>query len=102
MLSPAETSAVPTNHRKAGGLAFFIEWNARLHYFSGLFLLFFLWLFALTGLLLNHQWKFSEFWDTRHQSNFERAIQPPGLGTDLVQARDLMRQLGIEGEIEWT
>jgi hypothetical protein len=86
--------------RPAERLAF---WNGRLHYYAGLYLLFFVWLFALTGLLLNHPgWKFADFWPTRKQMTYERAIQPLASGGDLVQARDIMRQLGIRGEIEWT
>jgi len=81
----------------------FTLWNRKLHYYLGLYFLFFLWLFAFTGLLLNHPgWTFAEFWPDRKQSVFERQIQPPRSGTDLDQARDLMRQLGIAGEIEWT
>src|ERR1700722_10729722 len=78
-------------------------WNRKLHYYLGLYFLFFLWLFAFTGLLLNHPaWTFAEFWTNRKQSVFERQIQTPRSGGDLDQARDLMRQLGIVGEIEWT
>jgi hypothetical protein len=86
--------------RPAGG---FDLWNRKLHYYLGLYFLLFLWLFAFTGLLLNHPgWSFAEFWPNRRQSGFERAIQPPPPEGDLAQARDLMRQLGIVGEIEWT
>ena len=78
-------------------------WNRKLHYYLGLYFLFFLWLFAFTGLLLNHPgWTFAEFLANRKQSVFERQIQPPRSGSDLDQARDLMRQLDIAGEIEWT
>jgi hypothetical protein len=81
----------------------FTLWNRKLHYYLGLYFLFFFWLFAFTGLLLNHPgWTFAEFWTNRKQSVFERQIQPPRSGTDLDQARDLMHQVGIVGEIEWT
>ncbi len=53
-------------------------WNRKLHYYTGLYLLLFLWLFAFTGLLLNHpQWTFAEFWPTRAQSTIDRQIDPP-------------------------
>jgi hypothetical protein len=79
------------------------RWNYRLHYFLGLYLLCFMWLFALTGLLLNHsRWKFAEFWESRQQTTFDRDIVPPAPEGDLAVARDLTRQLGIRGEIEWT
>lgn len=78
-------------------------WNRRLHWYTGLYFLFFLWLFSFTGLVLNHpKWTFADFWPTRKQSSLERAIQPPPAGSDLAQARDVMRQAGIAGEIEWT
>jgi hypothetical protein len=74
-------------------------WNRKIHFYISLFLLFFLWLFAFTGLLLNHSdWTFAEFWPNRRQTDVVRAIT----SGDLSQARDIMKQLGIAGEIEWT
>ena len=81
------------------------RWNRKLHYYAGLFLLFFMWLFAVTGLVLNHPtWSFAESWTKRTDTNSERAITAlgPELRGDLAQAREIMRQLGIEGEILWT
>jgi hypothetical protein len=79
------------------------RWNRKLHFYAGLFLLFFLWLFACSGLVLNHSsWRFTEFWSKRTQNSYERDIALPGPGGDLSQARDIMRQLGIVGEILWT
>ncbi len=81
------------------------QWNRKLHYYAGLFLLFFLWLFAATGLVLNHPtWSFADSWSRRTDTNSEHAITAPGPGSngDLAQARDIMRQLGIQGEILWT
>lgn len=78
-------------------------WNRRIHYYLGLYLLLFLWLFSFTGLLLNHpRWTFAEFWANRQQNSFELPIQAPPPGGDLVQARDIMRQAGVHGEIDWT
>jgi hypothetical protein len=81
----------------------FEHWNRKLHFYVGLFLLFFVWLFAFSGLVLNHpSWRFTEFWSNRAQSKYERDIAAPGTGGDLDQAREIMRQLGIVGEILWT
>lgn len=78
-------------------------WNRRLHYYSGLYLLFFLWLFAFTGLLLNHtKWRFAEFWPQRQVTRYELPIEVPAAGGDLAQAEEILRQTGIRGEIEWT
>jgi hypothetical protein len=80
----------------------FLVWNRRIHYYLGLYLLFFTWLFVLTGLLLNHpRWQFAQFWANRLQSTTEHAFRVPQVTTDLERARDLMRQLGIVGEIQW-
>lgn len=78
-------------------------WNRKIHFYVGLFLLFFLWLFAFTGLLLNHpKWTFADFWPARKQTTFERQIKTPPPGGDLAQAQNILAQLGIAGEIEWT
>lgn len=80
-----------------------IVWNRKLHYYLGLYLLLFLWLFLFTGLLLNHpQWTFAQFWPQRTQTTLNRQIQSPPSGGDLAQARDIISQLGLRGEIEWT
>lgn len=79
------------------------RWNRKLHYYLGLYLLFFLWLFSFTGLLLNHpKWTFTQYWPNRRQMDEERPIVAPAPGGDLAQAHDLMRQLALEGEIQWT
>jgi hypothetical protein len=77
-------------------------WNRKLHYYLGLYFLFFLWLFSFTGLLLNHpQWRFGEFWPQRKETRFEKAIEPKPATNDLDRAKDLMRQLNLTGEIDW-
>jgi hypothetical protein len=82
--------------------AFLRRWSSRLHIYVGLYLLLFLWLFAISGLLLNHpKWEFASFWPTRQQSTLERAVQMPDAGDDTARARDLMRQLDLRGEILW-
>ena len=79
-----------------------VIWNRRLHYYMGLYLLFFCWLFAFTGLLLNHsKWEFAQFWPNRVQSSTVVEFQAPNGSTDLTRARDLMQQLDIAGEIQW-
>jgi hypothetical protein len=78
-------------------------WNRRIHYYLGLYLLLFLWLFSFTGLLLNHSsWTFAEFWANRRQTSSEAPIQAPPPGGDVIRAQDIMRQVGVRGEIEWT
>lgn len=77
-------------------------WNRKAHYYLGLYFLFFLWLFALSGLLLNHSsWSFAQFYPNRKISKLERAIQLPASASDFDKAKAIIRQLGIQGEIGW-
>jgi hypothetical protein len=80
----------------------FTIWNRRIHYYLGLYFLLFLWLFALTGFLLNHSaWNFQQFFPNRKIVKSERAIRSPGPGSDLEQAQAIMGQLDIVGEVQW-
>jgi len=80
----------------------FLDWNRRVHYYLGLYLLFFTWLFVFSGLLLNHpRWHFAEFWPNRVQRTTERSFESIDAATDLDRARSLMRQFDVAGEIQW-
>jgi hypothetical protein len=81
----------------------FQAWNRKTHIYLGLYFLTFLWLFAVSGILLNHsQWKFHDFWPDRMESVTTRAIRTPPEGDRMATAHHLMTQLGISGEIDWT
>ena len=57
--------------RERSGTNTFLVWNRRLHYYLGLYLLFFSWLFVLTGLLLNHpRWQFAQFTSSHARASF--------------------------------
>jgi hypothetical protein len=75
-------------------------WNRRLHYYLGLYFLFFLWLFSLTGLMLNHQQWFTDLYE-RHQVSYDPEIRTPFGVTRAEQTFDLMRQLNLRGEVDW-
>lgn len=78
------------------------SWNRKLHFYLGLYFLFFLWLFAFTGLLLNHgQWQFAQYWPERTESSYERSISPVASGSETDQAKRVMKELGLAGEIDW-
>src|SRR5262245_63495106 len=80
----------------------FETWNRKVHYYLGLYFLFFLWLFLLTGLMLNHgAWRISRAANQRIETKYERAVEPPNEPGELDRARDLMSQLGLVGEIEF-
>ncbi|HEY6615023.1 MAG TPA: PepSY-associated TM helix domain-containing protein [Vicinamibacterales bacterium] len=88
--------------RTRGAVDTVLVWNRRVHYYLGLFLLFFIWLFAFTGLLLNHpRWQFAQFWPNRIQSTTEHTIAAVTAANDTDRARDVMRQLGVSGELQW-
>ena len=78
----------------------FEGWNRKLHVYLGLYFLFFLWLFCLSGVLLNHpKWRVAQFWPERSITTSQMQIAPPRSTGDLGAARDLMDQLHISGEI---
>src|ERR1043165_5260423 len=77
------------------------QWNRRLHYYAGLYFLFFLWLFSLTGLLLNHgQWSIAASANQRRESNDVKAIDAPRGATAILRALDVAAQLHLRGEID--
>jgi hypothetical protein len=77
-------------------------WNRKLHFYLGLYFLFFLWLFTFSGLLLNHSnWQFAEFSPQRTETSFERSVQLSTSDSNVDQAMDIMRQLELTGEIDW-
>lgn len=77
------------------------SWNRRLHYYIGLYFLFFIWLFSLTGLLLNHPGWARHAADRRAESREERAVEIADGAHPREQTRRVMQQLGLEGEPDW-
>jgi len=76
-------------------------WNRKLHYYLGLYFLFFLWLFSFTGLILNHpRWAISRI-PNEPNPLYERTIELPSGTTDVARANDVIRQLGLRGELDW-
>jgi hypothetical protein len=89
------------NDTRRSGLAVFEKWNRKLHFYLGLYFLFFLWLFSLTGLLLNHgQWVMAMAANERKETRYERQLDTPTGATDLERVQDVMRQLALRGEID--
>jgi hypothetical protein len=71
-------------------------WNKKIHIYLGLYFLLFLWLFAVSGLFLNHpRW----FHGMPQRDRTERTVQVPAEGDDLERAKAVAKQLGITGEI---
>ena len=77
-----------------------IVWNRRYHIYAGLFLLFFIALFSVSGLLLNHgKWKFASFWNERKESETITHITMPAIRDSSALPQKLMEQLNISGEV---
>ena len=75
-------------------------WNRKLHIHIGLVLLLFIWLFSLSGLLLNHGgWEFASFWEQRKQSETVTRMTFPTQTDSAALLHMVMRQLEISGEV---
>jgi hypothetical protein len=62
--------------------------------------LLFLFLFSLSGLILNHPtWRFAGFWEKRVQESYDLRITPPAGGENLSLVRNIIAQLNIRGEV---
>src|SRR5437868_6205756 len=106
VLAPAETRGVRHDAEHGAWIAArrraarFRLQTRRLHTWVGLYFLLFLWLFSVSGLVLNHsKWAVAQFWKARQESTTERAIRAPNADADVAIAAELMRQLAIVGEI---
>lgn len=74
--------------------------NRKIHIHLGLFLLFFIWLFALSGLLLNHGgWKFTSFWEER-QEVVESFQVPPSVFGQADPYLRISKHLEVSGEMQ--
>lgn len=77
-----------------------VYWNRKLHIHLGLFLLLFIWLFSLSGLLLNHSdWKFASFWDERNEKQEISSLTVPANLDSATIIGNILQQLKISAEI---
>jgi len=77
-----------------------IYWNRKLHIYIGLFLLFFILFFSLSGLLLNNgQWEFASFWKERKESEISSAVTIPEDMDSTALLQHFMKELKLSGEI---
>ena len=72
------------------------KWNRRVHIWLGLYMVLFLWVFAVSGLFMNHPGWFNA---QPVRTSVEQTVMMPETGTDLEKATDIMAQLGITGEV---
>lgn len=74
--------------------------SRKVHIHLGLFLLLFIWLFAYSGLLLNHgDWNISHFWEKRTENSTVTSIHVPDNRDSSTVLKNIISQLKIEGEI---
>lgn len=78
------------------------SWTRGLHFYLGLFLCPFILVFAVSTLLLNHPGQRTPEAATQH-TPAKRSVQIGTLyaGGTVEQARDILRQLGVTGEIDY-
>ena len=76
----------------------FAYWNRKAHIYLGLYFLLFVWLFAISGLVLNHtDWEL--FKSEPVDEHSEIVITSPTGEDDFAKAREVMAQLGVTGEV---
>src|SRR6267142_4806699 len=76
------------------------KFNRRLHIHLGLLLLLFIWLFSLSGLILNHgNWKFASFWDQRQETKIDFTVPLSALSHSDPEST-VMEFLNISGEVQ--
>ena len=74
--------------------------NRSLHIHFGLFFLLFIWLFSLSGLILNHgNWKFASFWEERKESRTDFVIPPSAL-LKASPETGVMKFLNVSGQVQ--
>lgn len=73
--------------------------NRKIHVYFGLYFLLFIWLFAFSGLVLNHHWEFTQFYQREEKQLSSHAITVPVAPDDKAVARAIAAQLDLRGEV---
>jgi hypothetical protein len=73
--------------------------NRKVHIYAGMFSMLFILLFAFSGFMLNHRWKLWDWFSKRVETTRDIAVQIPTDGSDLQKARAILKELGLDGEI---
>jgi hypothetical protein len=76
-----------------------LKWNLKIHIYIGLFLLFFIWLFGFSGLLLNHHWEFASFWEERNEISYEETIHISEEREQFALVNEIKEKLNLNGSI---
>ncbi len=83
-----------TKHKKS-----LIKWNHKIHIYLGLYLLFFIWLFGFSGLLLNHHWEFANFWENRKEIKYHKTIQISREREQFPLVHEIKGKLNLDGSV---
>lgn len=77
-----------------------IIWNRKFHIYAGMFFLFFILFFSVSGLLLNHgSWEFTSFWKERRETKTETIVSLSSNRDSASLILQIMKQIKISGEI---
>ena len=76
-----------------------LKWNVRIHIYIGLYLLFFIWLFGFSGLLLNHHWEFANFWEERKEISYNKTVRISEERDQYILVHDIAKKLHLNGSI---
>ncbi len=88
------------NHQPKSSLQSFQNVNRKLHIHLGLFVLLFVWLFSVSGLILNHgEWEFAKFYETRKESKTDFVLPETTLKDNPDLISQVANQLKITGEV---
>ena len=79
----------------------FLSWNRKVHIYLGLFLLLFIWLFSISGLIMNHGgWQFAGFYEQRNESKTDFYLPVSSLNDNPALVSQILTHLQISGEVE--
>ena len=75
------------------------KWNRKIHVYLGLFLLLFIWLFGLSGMLLNNHWDFANSWEKRKVISYDKIIEISKERDKHILVGEIMDKLSMGGSI---
>lgn len=74
--------------------------NRKLHIYLGLFIIFFVWLFFVTGLIMNHtKWKVRNFYEKRIEETISFNVSDRIIHGNHDRVNTIKNYLNIEGEV---
>jgi len=76
-----------------------IKWNRKIHIYLGLFLLLFIWLFGISGLLLNHHWDFANSWERRKELSYDKTIEISQEREKRLLVVEILNKLDLSGTV---